>query len=78
MFRTKLDQDLNKGFLNERHIDLEKLNLVLTQDIFSVVNSYLDITPQDVSLRLGKNSEGEYELKCKVKAKRLKIVGFIK
>jgi len=77
MFKHKLNRELTKAFINERHADLTKLELLLKQDIFSVVNSYLDIKPTDIFLRFELNSSGEYELKCKIKSKRLKVVGFI-
>jgi len=78
MSKQKLSEELNQTFLNERHIDLVKLGLVLKQDIFSVVNSYLDVRPTDLLLSFDLNSSGEYELKCKVRTKRIKLVGFIK
>ncbi len=78
MFKPKIKSELTHDFLCERHVNLTKLNLVIKQDIFSVVSSYLDITPADLFIRLELNIDGDYELKCKVKSKRLKIVGFIK
>ena len=78
MFKPKIKSELTHAFLSERHVNIEKLTHVIRQDIFLVISSYLDIKPNDILMRLELNQTGEYELKCKVKSKRLKILGFIK
>ncbi len=78
MFTPKLKKELNKSYLSERHINIDKLSLLIKQDIFSVLYSYFDIKPSDMVLRLEINDNCEYELKCKIKTKRVKIVGFVK
>lgn len=56
---------------------MERINKIITQDVFDVLHSYLDIENNDIVLKLEPDSSGNYILRCKVKVKRLKIVGFL-
>ncbi len=70
-------KNLYQTFVNTRHINLDKINKIITQDVFDVLHSYMDIDSSDIVLRLDQDERGDFILRCKVKAKRLKIVGFL-
>ena len=76
MRQTGYKKDSYQAFVNARHIDLEKINRIITQDVCDVLRAYLDIENSDVVLKLEPEGNG-YVLRCKARAKRLKIVGFL-
>ncbi len=68
---------LRQVLINDKHFDTDRLNDVVSSDIFKALSNYMDITHDDMLLRIDLDEQGDYVLRCKVKARRLKIMGFL-
>ncbi len=68
---------LKQVLINDKHINPERLNDVVSSDIFKVLQNYMDITKDDLLTRIDLDEQGDYVLRCKVKCKRLKIMGLL-
>lgn len=72
-----MDNRLMQVLISEKRFDSQKINNVLAGDIFRVLQNYMDIERDDVHTKLDLESDGCYVLRCKVKAKRIKIFGIM-
>ena len=70
---TKLKQVL----INDKHFNPERLNDVVSSDIFKLLQNYMEIDNSDMMSRIDLAEQGNYVLRCKVKCKRLKIMGLL-
>ena len=70
---TKLKQVL----INDKHFNPERLNDVVSSDIFKLLQNYMEIDNSDMMSRIDLDEQGTYVLRCKVKCKRLKIMGLL-
>lgn len=63
--------------ISEKRVDTQKINNVLASDIYNSLRNYMDIERGDVHTRLDIDDQGCYVLRCKVRAKRIKIFGVV-
>lgn len=76
MQNKKNGSRLRQVLINDKRMDPSRLQEVLKNDIFEVLYQYLDIEPSAVKTQVD-IEDGEYVLRCKVRAKRLKVMGFV-
>ncbi len=68
---------LRQVLINDKHFNPERLQEVLTCDIYKVLQNYMDLNKNDMLTRLDIDENGNYVLRCKVMCKRLKIMGLL-
>ena len=76
MTNKKIGTRLRQVLINDKRFEPERLREILQNDLYNTLTNYLDITPQDIFSRIDIEN-GEYVLRCKVKAKRVKVMGII-
>ncbi|MBR7091276.1 MAG: cell division topological specificity factor MinE [Clostridia bacterium] len=76
MQNKKNGSRLRQVLINDKRMDPSRLQEVLKNDIFEVLYQYLDIEPSAVKTQVD-IEDGEYVLRCKVRTKRLKVMGFV-
>ena len=67
---------LRQVLINDKRMDPKRLEEVIKNDLFEVLYQYMDINESNVVTRVDIEN-GEYILRCKVSAKRIKIMGFV-
>ncbi len=70
-------QRLKQVLINDKHYNPDRLNDVLSSDIFKLLSNYMDITNADMLSKITIDEQGNYVLRCKVVCKRLKIMGLL-
>lgn len=68
---------LKQVLINDKHFNPERLNDVVSSDIFKLLQNYMEIDNSDMMSRIDLDEQGNYVLRCKVKCKRLKIMGLL-
>ncbi|MBQ7977068.1 MAG: hypothetical protein IJ301_00495 [Clostridia bacterium] len=68
---------LKQVLINDKHFNPERLNEVVSSDIFKILQNYMEINREDMLARIDIDEQGNYVLRCKVKCKRLKIMGLL-
>ena len=68
---------LKQVLINDKHFNPERLNDVLSSDIFKLLQNYMEIDNSDMMSRIDLDEQGNYVLRCKVKCKRLRIMGLL-
>ncbi|MBR1925492.1 MAG: cell division topological specificity factor MinE [Clostridia bacterium] len=53
------------------------LNEILKSEVFKCASEYLEIYQDNIKTNLEINENGEYVFRCKICAKRLKLVGLL-
>ena len=76
-FEPKGVEKLKQVLINDKHFNPERLNDVLSCDSYKVLKNYMDVDKDDMLTRLDLDENGNYVLRCKVKCKRLKIMGLL-
>lgn len=66
---------LMRVLISEKRFDSQKIDKVIENDIYKVVKNYMDISREDLKTQLVLDEEGCYVLRCKARAKRVKIFG---
>lgn len=67
---------MRQVLINDKRFEPERLRDILQNDLYSVLSNYLEIAPRDVLSRIDIEN-GEYVLRCKVRARRIKIMGIV-
>lgn len=67
---------LRQVLISDKRMDPKRLEEVLKNDLFEILYQYMDIKQGNILAKVD-IEEGEYVLRCKVKTKRLKIMGFV-
>lgn len=67
---------MRQVLINDKRFEPERLRDILQNDLYSVLSNYLEIVPRDVLSRIDIEN-GEYVLRCKVRARRIKIMGIV-
>lgn len=67
---------LRQVLINDKRMDPKRLEEVIKNDLFEVLYQYMDIKADNVITRVDVE-DGEYILRCKVNARRIKIMGFV-
>ena len=68
---------LKQVLINDKHFNPERLNDVVSSDIFKLLQNYMEIDNSDMMSRIDLDEQGNYVLRCKVKCKRLRIMGLL-
>lgn len=68
---------LKQVLINDKHFNPERLNEVISGDLYKILQNYMEINRDDMLARIDIDDEGNYVLRCKVKCKRLKIMGLL-
>ncbi len=68
---------LKKILINDKHFSPVRLNEVIKSGIYKVLGDFMEIEPQDILTNLSLEEDGDYVLRCKVRCKRLKIMGIL-
>ncbi len=68
---------LKKILINDKHFQPSRFNDLIKSEIFRCLSSYMEIAPENVMTNISIDEEGNYVLRCKVKCKRLKIMGIL-
>ena len=68
---------LKQVLINDKHFNPERLNDVVSSDIFKLLQNYMEIDNGDMMSRIDLDEQGNYVLRCKVKCKRLRIMGLL-
>lgn len=76
-FEPKGVEKLKQVLINDKHFNPERLNEVLSCDIYKVLKNYMELDKDDMLTRIDIDESGNYILRCKVKCKRLKIMGLL-
>lgn len=76
MQNKKKANRLRQVLINDKRMDPSRLQEVLKNDIYEVLYQYMDIEPSAVKTRVD-IEDGEYILRCKVRSKRIKVMGFV-
>ncbi len=66
-----------ENLLSTNFSSLNKLNTLLKSEVFKCLNSYLEFVPEKIMCDLCVDGNGEYVFRCKVNAKRLKMMSFL-
>ncbi len=65
-------------FLNlSESLLVNSMQTLLKSEIFKCINSYLECSPENILCDLCTDGNGDYVFRCKIKAKRLKMLGFL-
>ena len=67
---------LREVLINDKRMDPKRLQEVLRNDLYEILYQYMDIGQKDVLAKVDVE-DGEYVLRCKVRTKRLKVMGFV-
>ncbi|MBR7091366.1 MAG: hypothetical protein IKC79_02815 [Clostridia bacterium] len=67
---------LREVLINDKRMDPKRLQEVLRNDLYEILYQYMDIGQKDVLAKVD-IEDGEYVLRCKVRTKRLKVMGFV-
>lgn len=68
---------LKKILVNDKHFSPTRLNEVIKSGIYKVLDNFMEITPQDILTNLTLEEDGDYVLRCKVRCKRIKVMGIL-
>lgn len=68
---------LMKVLISEKRFDSSAVDKVIASDIFNILKNYMDIQREDLKTQLVLDEQGFYVLRCKVRAKRIKIFGVV-
>ena len=68
---------LKQVLINDKHFCPDRLNDVVSSDIFKVLSNYMDRDSADLLSKISIDEQGNYVLRFKVKCKRLKIMGLL-
>ena len=77
MLKKETNNNLLKILISEKRFDPQKLNDILSADLYEIIKNYFDIEPLDVHTKVDLENDGYYVLRCKVRAKRVKIFGVL-
>ena len=69
--------NLMQVLVSEKRFDSKKIDKVLSSDIFNVIKNYMEIDREDLKTQLVLEEDGSYVLRCKAKAKRIKVFGVV-
>ena len=58
---------LKQVLINDKHFNPERLNEVITGDLYKILQNYMEINRDDMLARIDIDDEGNYVLRCKVK-----------
>ena len=70
-----IDERIKNMLISDKHFDTKDMIKVIRNDMYVLLNNYLEISPQDILVTIKVNEYGEYELRVDVKTERLKIFG---
>lgn len=70
-------EKLQKVLINDKHFQPARFNELMRSEIFKCLSGYMEITPENILTNLSVEDNGEYVLRCKIKSKRLKIMGLL-
>ncbi len=68
---------LNKCIMNDKMRVPKNFSEMLRSDIYGLLQNFMEITPEDLAIRLVYNSEGKFELKMVVMSDRLRNIPVI-
>lgn len=68
---------LKKILINDKHFSPTRLNEVIKSGIYKVLDNFMEITPRDILTNLTLEEDGDYVLRCKVRCKRIKVMGIL-
>ncbi len=77
MLKKKTNNNLLKVLISEKRFDPQKINNILATDLYDVIKNYFEVERVDVHTRVDLEEDGYYVLRCKVRAKRVKIFGVL-
>lgn len=61
---------------DKEKISLPLINMIKT-DVFTIINNYFEVCPEDITLTQMVNEEGFYDFDIKIKASRIKKINFL-
>ena len=68
---------LKQVLINDKHFNPMRLNDILKSEIYNVLKNYMEITKDDIIIKIDIEADGTYVLRCKAKCSRIKILGII-
>ena len=70
-------EKLKKVLINDKHFNPSRLNEILKSDLFNLLKDYMEISNDDIITKLEIDEDGDYIFRCKVRTKRLKMLGIM-
>ncbi len=67
--------NLMKVLISEKRFDSKQIDKVIESDIYNVIKNYMEVDREDLKTQLVLEEDGSYVLRCKAKARRVKIFG---
>lgn len=77
MYKKETKNKLMQVLISEKRFDPQKIDKVLESDFYKVIKNYMDIDREDIHTQLVLEDDGCYVLRCKVRARRIKIFGVL-
>ncbi len=77
MLKKETNNNLLKVLISEKRFDPQKINNILATDLYDVIKNYFEVERDDVRTRVDLEEDGYYVLRCKVRARRVKIFGVL-
>ena len=77
MYKKETKNKLMQVLISEKRFDPQKIDRVLESDLYKVIKNYMDIDREDIRTQLVLEDDGCYVLRCKVRARRIKIFGVL-
>ncbi len=77
MSKKEIKNRLMQVLISEKRFDSQKIDRVLENDLYKVIKNYMDVDREDIRTNLVLEDDGCYVLRCKVRAKRIKIFGVL-
>lgn len=78
MFKSNANESaerLKKVLIADKHFNPEYIKRVILSDLYSLLNNYADIKPENLNLDIEIDKNGDYIFKFNAKTSRLKIFG---
>lgn len=77
MSETRGIAKLKRVLINDKRFNPERLNEVISGDLYKILQNYMEIDRENLLAKIDLDEDGYYVLRCKVKCKRLKIMGLL-
>ena len=74
--KKRIGNRLRQVLINDKRMDPKRLEEVIKNDLFELLYQYMDINQGNVRTKIDIEN-GEYILRCKVCARRIKMMGFV-
>ena len=68
---------LRQVLINDKHFNPERLNAIISSDVYRVLENYFEVSPENVQARIDFDEQGNYIIRIKACSNRVKVLGIL-